>query len=109
MGYKPLGDHILDADEIKTIREYLKTRHRVEEDQLEKVQEGINEKDIYYNWRTGTFMFKKVKGFYKDGPMKVHPNICPFRHLPADDKDYDICFSLAMPFLRKKADNTEYN
>lgn len=109
MGYKPLGDHILDADEIKTIREYLKTRHRVEEDQLEKVQEGINEKDIYYNWRTGTFMFKKVKGFYKDGPMKVHPNICPFRYLPADDKDYDICFTLAMPFLRKKADNTEYN
>jgi len=52
---------------------------------LAKIQEGINEKDIYYDWREESFNVKKVKGFYKDGPMKVHPNICPFECLPMDD------------------------
>jgi hypothetical protein len=46
-----------------------------------------------------------VKKFYKDGPMKIHPNICPFDWLPMEDKNYDICFTLAMPFLKKKLDN----
>lgn len=98
MGYRPLEDHTLNKEEIEIVREYLK----VENEELAKIQEGINEKDIYYDWREESFKVKKVKGFYKDGPMKVHPNICPFECLPMDDKNYDICFALAMPFLREK-------
>lgn len=98
MGYRPLEDHTLNKEEIEIVREYLK----VNNEELAKIQEGINEKDIYYDWREESFKVKKVKGFYKDGPMKVHPNICPFECLPMDDKNYDICFTLAMPFLREK-------
>ena len=98
MGYRPLEDHTLNKEEIEIVREYLK----VTNEELAKIQEGINEKDIYYDWREESFKVKKVKGFYKDGPMKVHPNICPFEWLPMDDKNYDICFTLAMPFLREK-------
>lgn len=98
MGYRPLEDHTLNKEEIEIVREYLKVRN----EELAKIQEGINEKDIYYDWREESFKVKKVKGFYKDGPMKVHPNICPFECLPMDDKNYDICFTLAMPFLREK-------
>ena len=98
MGYRPLEDHTLNKEEIETVREYLKVKN----EELAKIQEGINEKDIYYDWREESFKVKKVKGFYKDGPMKVHPNICPFECLPMDDKNYDICFTLAMPFLREK-------
>ena len=98
MGYRPLKDHTLNKEEIEIVREYLK----VNNEELAKIQEGINEKDIYYDWREESFKVKKVKGFYKDGPMKVHPNICPFEWLPMDDKNYDICFTLAMPFLREK-------
>ena len=94
MGYKPLEDHILDKDEVKTISEFLKLPN-------EKLQ-GINERDIYYDWRREHYIYSKVKKFYKDGPMKIHPNICPFECLPMDDKNYDICFTLAMPFLREK-------
>ncbi len=103
MGYKPLEDHTLDKDEIKTINEYLKIKGCFTDDQSKCLQEGINEKDIYYDWIRQCFKFKKVKGFYKDGPMKTHPNICPFEYLPMDDKNYDICFTLAMPFLIEKA------
>lgn len=98
MGYRPLEDHTLNKEEIEIVREYLKVKN----EELAKIQEGINEKDIYYDWRKESFKVKKVKGFYKDGPMKVHPNICPFECLPMDDKNYDICFTLAMPFLREK-------
>ena len=98
MGYRPLEDHTLNKEEIEIVREYLKVKN----EELAKIQEGINEKDIYYDWREESFKVKKVKGFYKDGPMKVHPNICPFECLPMDDKNYDICFTLAMPFLREK-------
>ena len=98
MGYRPLEDHTLNKEEIEIVREYLKVKN----EELAKIQEGINEKDIYYDWREESFNVKKVKGFYKDGPMKVHPNICPFECLPMDDKNYDICFTLAMPFLREK-------
>lgn len=98
MGYRPLEDHTLNKEEIEIVREYLKVRN----EELAKIQEGINEKDIYYDWREESFKVKGVKGFYKDGPMKVHPNICPFECLPMDDKNYDICFTLAMPFLREK-------
>lgn len=94
MGYKPLEDHILDKDEVKTISEFLKLPN-------EKLQ-GINERNIYYDWRREHYIYSKVKKFYKDGPMKIHPNICPFECLPMDDKNYDICFTLAMPFLREK-------
>ncbi len=98
MGYRPLEDHTLNKEEIEIVREYLKVKNK----KLAKIQEGINEKDIYYDWREESFKVKKLKGFYKDGPMKVHPNICPFECLPMDDKNYDICFALAMPFLREK-------
>lgn len=98
MGYRPLEDHTLNKEEIEIVREYLKVKN----EELAKIQEGINEKDIYYDWREESFKVKKVKDFYKDGPMKVHPNICPFECLPMDDKNYDICFTLAMPFLREK-------
>ena len=98
MGYRPLEDHTLNKEEIEIVREYLKVKN----EELTNIQEGINEKDIYYDWREERFKVKKVKGFYKDGPMKVHPNICPFECLPMDDKNYDICFTLAMPFLREK-------
>lgn len=98
MGYRPLEDHTLNKEEIEIVREYLKVKN----EELAKIQEGINEKDIYYDWREERFKVKKVKGFYKDGPMKVHPSICPFECLPMDDKNYDICFTLAMPFLREK-------
>lgn len=98
MGYRPLEDHTLNKEEIEIVREYLKVKN----EELAKIQEGINEKDIYYDWMEESFKVKKVKGFYKDGPMKVHPNICPFECLPMDDKNYDICFTLAMPFLREK-------
>ena len=98
MGYRPLEDHTLNKEEIEIVREYLKVKN----EELAKIQEGINEKDIYYDWREESFKVKKIKGFYKDGPMKVHPNICPFECLPMDDKNYDICFTLAMPFLREK-------
>lgn len=98
MGYRPLEDHTLNKEKIEIVREYLKVKN----EELAKIQEGINEKDIYYDWREERFKVKKVKGFYKDGPMKVHPNICPFECLPMDDKNYDICFTLAMPFLREK-------
>ncbi len=98
MGYRPLKDHTLNKEEIEIVREYLKVKN----EELAKIQEGINEKDIYYDWREESFKVKKIKGFYKDGPMKVHPNICPFECLPMDDKNYDICFTLAMPFLREK-------
>ena len=98
MGYRPLKDHTLNKEEIEIVREYLKVKN----EELAKIQKGINEKDIYYDWREESFKVKKVKGFYKDGPMKVHPNICPFEWLPMDDKNYDICFTLAMPFLREK-------
>ena len=66
-------------------------------------EEGINEKDIYYNWEEKCYVLKTIKKFYKNGPIKIHPNICPFEHLPMDDKNYDICFTLAMPFLREKS------
>lgn len=98
MGYRPLEDHTLNTEEIEIVKEYLKVRN----EELAKIHEGINEKDIYYDWREESFKLKKIKGFYKDGPMKVHPNICPFECLPMDDKNYDICFTLAMPFLREK-------
>lgn len=98
MGYRPLEDHTLNKEEIEIVRKYLKVKN----EELAKIQEGINEKDIYYDWREESFKVKKVKDFYKDGPMKVHPNICPFECLPMDDKNYDICFTLAMPFLREK-------
>ena len=98
MGYRPLEDHTLNKEEIEIVMEYLKVKN----EELAKIQEGINEKDIYYDWREESFKVKKIKGFYKDGPMKVHPNICPFECLPMDDKNYDICFTLAMPFLREK-------
>ena len=98
MGYRPLEDHTLNTEEIEIVREYLKDKN----EEFAKVQEGINEKDIYYDWETRRFRVKKIKGFYKDGPMKIHPNICPFECLPMDDKNYDICFTLAMPFLREK-------
>lgn len=93
MGYKPLENHILDEDEVQSIKEYL---------QLATIPNGLNEKDIYYNWEEKCYKFREVKGFYKNGPMKVHPNICPFECLPMDDKNYDICFTLAMPFLSEK-------
>lgn len=102
MGYKPLEDHELDEDEIETIKEYLREKQKVNKDELEKIQYGINERDIYYNWEKECFKVKKVKKFYKDGPIKAHPNICPFECLPMDDKNYDICFTLAMPFLDEK-------
>lgn len=112
MSYKPLEDHILDKDEIKVIKkyfEYLKSKPGVTDNQskciqgqLDDIQEGINEKDIYYDWRKQCFKLPNVKNFYKNGPMKIHPNICPFECLPMDDKNYDICFTLAMPFLREK-------
>ena len=98
MGYRPLEDHTLNTEEIGIVKEYLKIKN----EELTKIHEGINEKDIYYDWREESFKLKKIKSFYKDGPMKVHPNICPFECLPMDDKNYDICFTLAMPFLREK-------
>ena len=98
MGYRPLEDHTLNTEEIGIVKEYLKIKN----EELAKIHEGINEKDIYYDWREESFKLKKIKSFYKDGPMKVHPNICPFECLPMDDKNYDICFTLAMPFLREK-------
>ncbi len=105
MGYKPLEDHVLDKDEIKVIREYLKIEKGFTDDQSEGIQEGLNEKDIITIGESNEqcFKFPGVKNFYKNGPMKIHPNICPFECLPMDDKDYDICFTLAMPFLREKA------
>ena len=99
MGYKPLEDHILNKDEIEIIKQYLSNN----DEELAKVQEGINEKDIYYNWKKKCYVLKTIKKFYKNGPIKIHPNICPFEHLPMDDKNYDICFTLAMPFLREKS------
>ena len=102
MGFKPLEDRLIDKDEAEIIKKYLSEKHHISDEELAKIQEGINEKDIYYSWEDKCFKLKKVKGFYKDGPMKVHPNICPFECLPMDDKDYDICFTLAMPFLRDK-------
>lgn len=115
MGYKPLENHTLDKDEMETIKqyfEYIKDKPRISgeqkkciQNQLDRIHEGINEKDIYYDWKEKCFAFKDIKGFYKDGPMKVHPNLCPFECLPMDDKNYDICFTLAMPFLREKAKN----
>ncbi len=99
MGYKPLEDHILNKDEIEIIKQYLSNN----DEELAKVQEGINEKDIYYNWEEKCYVLKTIKKFYKNGPIKIHPNICPFEHLPMDDKNYDICFTLAMPFLREKS------
>lgn len=102
MGYKPLRDYTFSKDEIETIKEYLRVEHHFDDKKLAEIQESINEKDIYYDWRMQSYKHPKVKGFYKDGPMKVHPNICPFEYLSMDDKNYDVCFTLAMPFLREK-------
>ena len=104
MGYRPLEDHTLDTEEIGIVKEYLK-KEKVKEEELAIIQAGINEKDIYYDYKANCFRVKKIKKFYKDGPMKIHPNICPFEWLPMDDKNYDICFTLAMPFLREKMKN----
>ena len=97
MGFKPLEDHVLDTEEMETVKAYLDSRNIEAE-----ISDGVNEKDIYYDWKEGCFRIKDVKKFYKDGPMKAHPNICPFKCLPMEDKDYDICFTLAMPFLMAK-------
>ena len=50
-----------------------------------------------------------VKKDESDGPLKSHPNICPYDKvfLPDCDKNYDICFTLALPFLKEKFDNNQ--
>jgi hypothetical protein len=97
MGYRPMADSVLDEAELADVKAYLKIDDFAEDE--------VRQKDLYYDRDNQTYKFKAVKKFYKDGPMKIHPNICPFDWLPMEDKNYDICFTLAMPFLKKKLDN----
>lgn len=97
MGYRPLRDRLIEDDEeINHIVEFLSFPD--EDSMIKKIKSGSkNERDIYK-------FVGSVKKFYSDGPQKIHPNICPYEDtfLPERDKEYDICFTLAMPFLREK-------
>lgn len=118
VGYKPLENHTLNQDEVNSIGQYYDTLiEKAKKDKKIKeverltnqkalLHKGMNEKDIYYDSKTRKYVLKDVKNFYKNGPMKAHPNICPFAVLPMDDKNYDICFTLALPFLMEKSGQT---
>lgn len=103
MGYRPLRDRLIeDSDEINNIVGFL-SKKGVPEDVEKLIVSGKqNEKDIYRRIRL-------VKKYYSDGPLKIHPNICPYDKvfLPDCDKNYDICFTLALPFLKEKFDNNQ--
>ena len=103
MGYRPLRDRLIeDEDEINRILEFLSTKDASNET-IEKIKCGKqNEKDIYIS-------VSSVKKYYSDGPQKIHPNICPYddTFLPDSDKEYDICFTLALPFLKSKFEQNQ--
>lgn len=98
MGYRPLRDRLIkNEDEIKQIVKFLSTENASGES-IEKIKLGKqNERYIYISE-------KSIKKYYKDGPQKIHPNICPYDDifLPNSDKEYDICFTLALPFFKNK-------
>lgn len=99
MGYKPMADRPIDEEELQALKKYLEAKMGFSDDQLNSIPTNLNEKDMYNNYNA-------VKNFYKNGPMKAHPNICPFAVLPMFDKNYDICFTLALPFLKEKSGQT---
>lgn len=99
MGYKPMADRPIDEEELQALKKYLKAKMGFSDDQLDSIPTNLNEKDMYNTYGA-------VKNFYKNGPMKAHPNICPFAVLPMFDKNYDICFTLALPFLMEKSGQT---
>lgn len=99
MGYKPMADRPIDEEELQTLKKYLEAEMGFSDHQLNSIPTNLNEKDMYNNYNA-------VKNFYKNGPMRAHPNICPFAVLPMFDKNYDICFTLALPFLKEKSGQT---
>lgn len=105
MGYRPFANHKLDASELVELKAYLKEKE-VGDSDLAKLQDGVNQKDLYDGLKNQGLgiLAAKVKKFYKEGPMKIHANITPFERLSLADKNYDICFTLAMPFLKRKLD-----
>lgn len=106
MGYRPLRDRLIDDnEEINHIVEFLSDKD-IPVESINKIMSGkVNEKDIYQ-------LVDSVKKYYSGGPQKIHPNICPYddTFLPNSDKEYDICFTLALPYLKHKFEqNKEQN
>jgi len=112
MGYKPMSDIALNEAEAESARQFLTKRGKDTKEEIDRLKAGIKEKDVYYKVNyddisKSDFNFKQIKNFYKDGPMRIHPNITPFEWLPIEDKDYDVCFTLALPFLKRKLDGID--